>query len=76
MGLQVLLWEETGEGRLNQHAIRYYRKLQGKAIMTVGFDQPLYILPFDHRGSFQTKMFGWEGDLTPSRRRKSPTPSR
>ena len=30
-----------------------------------GFDQPLYILPFDHRGSFQTKMFGWDGKLTP-----------
>jgi myo-inositol catabolism protein IolC len=32
--------------------------------MNVGFDQPLYILPFDHRGSFQTKMFGWKGTLT------------
>jgi len=32
---------------------------------SVGFDQPLYIQPFDHRGSFQTKMFGWEGTLTP-----------
>ena len=31
--------------------------------MTLGFDQPLYILPFDHRGSFQTKMFGWKGVL-------------
>src|SRR5262245_1354794 len=33
--------------------------------MTVGFDKPLYVLPFDHRGSFQTKMFGWKGRLTP-----------
>jgi 5-dehydro-2-deoxygluconokinase len=31
--------------------------------MTLGFDEQLYILPFDHRGSFQTKMFGWEGTL-------------
>ena len=31
---------------------------------TVGFDKPLYILPFDHRGSFQSKMFGWKGTLT------------
>ena len=31
---------------------------------TLGFDKPLYILPFDHRGSFQKKMFGWEGTLT------------
>jgi 5-dehydro-2-deoxygluconokinase len=30
----------------------------------VGYDQPLYILPFDHRGSFQTRMFGWKGTLT------------
>lgn len=32
--------------------------------MTVGYDQPLYVLPFDHRGSFQSKMFGWKGALT------------
>lgn len=30
-----------------------------------GFDRPLYILPFDHRGSFETGMFGWHGDLNP-----------
>jgi len=28
-----------------------------------GFDKPLYILPFDHRGSFQKKLFGWDGSL-------------
>ncbi len=32
---------------------------------TLGFDRPLYILPFDHRGSFQKKMFGWDGALSP-----------
>jgi myo-inositol catabolism protein IolC len=32
--------------------------------VTLGFNAPLYILPFDHRGSFETKMFGWTGDLT------------
>jgi len=32
---------------------------------TLGFDQSLYILPFDHRGSFQKNMFGWHGPLTP-----------
>ena len=31
--------------------------------MTLGFDRDLYVLPFDHRGSFETKMFGWEGPL-------------
>ena len=33
-------------------------------MMSIGFSKPLYILPFDHRGSFQTQMFGWKGDLT------------
>jgi myo-inositol catabolism protein IolC len=28
-----------------------------------GFNRPLYILPFDHRGSFETGMFGWHGEL-------------
>jgi hypothetical protein len=31
---------------------------------TIGFDQPLYVLPFDHWGSFQAEMFGWPGSLT------------
>jgi myo-inositol catabolism protein IolC len=31
--------------------------------MTVGYNRPLYILPFDHRGSFQTGLFGWKGEL-------------
>lgn len=34
-------------------------------MMKLGYNKPLYILPFDHRGSFQVKMFGWEGSLTP-----------
>jgi len=33
--------------------------------MPRGYKQPLYILPFDHRGSFELKMFGWSGALTP-----------
>jgi myo-inositol catabolism protein IolC len=33
--------------------------------MTLGYNKPLYILPFDHRGSFQTGMFGWKGVLSP-----------
>jgi myo-inositol catabolism protein IolC len=33
--------------------------------MTIrGYEKPLYILPFDHRGSFETGMFGWKGELT------------
>jgi myo-inositol catabolism protein IolC len=33
--------------------------------MTLGYTKPLYILAFDHRGSFQKKMLGIEGPPTP-----------
>ncbi|HTX45808.1 MAG TPA: DUF2090 domain-containing protein [Solirubrobacteraceae bacterium] len=33
--------------------------------MALGYDGSLYILAFDHRGSFQKKMFGIAGDPTP-----------
>jgi myo-inositol catabolism protein IolC len=33
--------------------------------MPIGYDGKLYILAFDHRGSFQKKMFGISGDPTP-----------
>src|ERR1700745_4021254 len=33
--------------------------------MPLGYDGKLYSLAFDHRGSFQKKMFGIEGDPTP-----------
>ncbi len=29
-----------------------------------GYAKPLYILPFDHRASFETGMYGWKGVLT------------
>jgi myo-inositol catabolism protein IolC len=32
--------------------------------MPRGYDRPLYLEPFDHRGSFQTKMFGWQSPLS------------
>ena len=32
--------------------------------MATGFDKPLYVLPFDHRGTFKKNMFGWKGTLT------------
>ena len=31
--------------------------------MPRGYDRALYILPFDHRASFQSKLFGWKGPL-------------
>ena len=33
--------------------------------MELGYDKPLYILAFDHRGSFQKKMLGIEGSPSP-----------
>ena len=33
--------------------------------MALGYDGKLYILAFDHRGSFQKNMFGIQGDPTP-----------
>jgi myo-inositol catabolism protein IolC len=32
--------------------------------MPRGYDRALYIMPFDHRGSFQTKLFGWKPPLS------------
>jgi myo-inositol catabolism protein IolC len=38
--------------------------------VALGYDGKLYILAFDHRGSFQKKMFGIEGDPTPEETEK------
>jgi hypothetical protein len=32
--------------------------------MPLGYNKPLYILPFDHRATFQTGMFGWKGPIS------------
>jgi len=32
--------------------------------MRLGYDRPLYILPFDHRASFETGLFGFKPPLT------------
>jgi myo-inositol catabolism protein IolC len=39
-------------------------KLGGFIVMTIGYERPLYVLPFDHRGTFQKNMFGWTGALS------------
>jgi 5-dehydro-2-deoxygluconokinase len=33
--------------------------------VTIGYDKPLYVLPFDHRATFSKTMFGWQGPLSP-----------
>ena len=62
-----------------QAALRYTEKhvysKEEDYEMALGYDGKLYILAFDHRGSFQKKMFGIEGDPTRSRPRRSATPS-
>ena len=31
----------------------------------IGYDKPLYILPFDHRASFEKGLFGFTAPLSP-----------
>jgi len=31
--------------------------------MTNGYNKPLYILPYDHRSSFESGLYGWKGTL-------------
>jgi 5-dehydro-2-deoxygluconokinase len=33
--------------------------------VTIGYDQPLYLLPFDHRATFSKNLFGWSEPLSP-----------
>jgi hypothetical protein len=32
--------------------------------MNLGYNKDLYVQPFDHRGSFQVKLFGWAEAMT------------
>jgi len=31
--------------------------------VTIGYNKPLYILPYDHRSSFEKGLYGWSGAL-------------
>ena len=44
--------------------IRALSQAQRSRLMPRGYDRALYIQPFDHRGSFQTKLFGWKPPLS------------
>jgi myo-inositol catabolism protein IolC len=44
--------------------------------MEPGYDKPLYVLPFDHRGSFETKMFGWHEPLSEAQTKEIATAKR
>lgn len=32
--------------------------------LPIGYDKPLYLLPFDHRSSFEKGLYGWSGPLS------------
>jgi myo-inositol catabolism protein IolC len=32
--------------------------------VTIGYNKPLYLLPYDHRSSFEKGLYGWTGALT------------
>jgi 5-dehydro-2-deoxygluconokinase len=32
--------------------------------MSIEYNRPLYVLPFDHRSSFKKGLFGWSGELS------------
>ena len=60
-------WVAQHEGRQYDLHAEHINPSFVKMLRTIGFDKPLYILPFDHRGSFETGMFGWKeflGHLT------------
>jgi 5-dehydro-2-deoxygluconokinase len=38
--------------------------------MALGYNKPLYVLPFDHRATFSKTMFGWQGKPTPEQTAK------
>ena len=42
-------------------------------MLGLGYDADLFILAFDHRGSFQKKFFGVEGAPSPAEHNGSPT---
>jgi glucose-6-phosphate isomerase len=61
--------ENTAEPALahdssTNNLIRRYRQQKQESSVSLGYDRPLYILPFDHRASFEIKMFGWHEPLT------------
>src|SRR6266581_8188472 len=39
------------------------RREEGALLMILGYTRPLYLLPFDHRGSYISGLFGWKEPL-------------
>src|SRR5882724_3765986 len=56
---------KTQARQLNQQPHPALPEIEGSGMKTLGYDKPLYILPFDHRGSFVKNLFGWHEELTP-----------
>jgi len=69
--------QERAEARSDSstsNLIRRYRQKQGERMKSLGYDKPLYVLPFDHRGSFQTKRRMARHANSGTNRRKSQRP--
>src|SRR5207244_10900191 len=39
------------------------RREEGALLMITGYTKPLYLLPFDHRASYISGLFGWKEPL-------------
>src|SRR6266403_200829 len=55
---------QAGARQLHQQSDSTLPQSERSRLMPRGYARDLYVLPFDHRGSFETKMFGWEPPLS------------
>src|SRR6266516_6382402 len=46
------------------HALCFVGNRTAGGVHMAGRERSLYMLPFDHRGSFETGLFGWKGALS------------
>ena len=55
---------EAFEKSLAEPVGRYRQQASEECVMSLGYDKLLYILPFDHRHSYVSGMFDFDGPLT------------
>src|SRR5215470_10996077 len=46
----------------NDHYV-FLKRDEGAILMITGYTKPLYLLPFDHRASYISGLFGWKEPL-------------
>jgi len=62
---ELLAWLREAYARSTRKSRRLNLTTVGDRTMPRGYNRSQYTLPFDHRGSFRRKMFGWTGALKP-----------